>query len=124
LRRDHRRHYRSTSRFSSLFVIAQNSSFTYRGKVVDLKQVGRDLGVRYVLEGSVRKASNRVRITAQLIQVDTGANLWLTATTATSTISLSCRTTFPDASSERLLRKSDWPSNRASVACPRGPARL
>jgi len=59
-----------------------------------------------------------VRITAQLIQVDTGANLWLTATTATSTISLSCRTTFPDASSERLLRKSDWPSNRASVALP------
>jgi adenylate cyclase len=64
------------SRFSSLFVIAQNSSFTYRGKVIELKQVGRDLGVRYVVEGSVRKALNKVRITAQLIQIDTGATLW------------------------------------------------
>jgi adenylate cyclase len=64
------------SRFSSIFVIAQNSSFTYRDQVIELKQVGRDLGVRYVLEGSVRKAQNQVRITAQLIQIDTGATLW------------------------------------------------
>ena len=55
------------SRFKSLFVIARNSSFTYKGKAVDIKQVGRELGVRYVLEGSVRKAGNRVRITGQLI---------------------------------------------------------
>ena len=55
------------SRFKSLFVIARNSSFTYKGKSVDIKQVGRELGVRYVLEGSVRKAGNRVRITGQLI---------------------------------------------------------
>jgi TolB-like protein len=64
------------SRFKSLFVIARNSSFTYKGRAVDVKQVGRELGVRYVLEGSVRKASNRVRITGQLIDAATGAHLW------------------------------------------------
>jgi adenylate cyclase len=64
------------SRFKSLFVIARNSSFTYKGKAVDIKQVGRELGVRYVLEGSVRKAGNRVRITGQLIEATTGRHLW------------------------------------------------
>ena len=64
------------SRFKSLFVIARNSSFTYKGKAVDIKQVGRELGVRYVLEGSVRKAAGRVRITGQLIDAMTGAHLW------------------------------------------------
>ena len=64
------------SRFRQLFVIARNSSFTYKGRAVDVKQVGRELGVRYVLEGSVRKAANRVRITGQLIDVSNGAHLW------------------------------------------------
>ena len=64
------------SRIRWLFVIARNSSFTYKGKSVDVKQVGRQLGVRYVLEGSVRKGGNRVRITAQLIEAETGAHLW------------------------------------------------
>ena len=64
------------SRIRWLFVIARNSSFTYKGKAVDIKQVGRELGVRYVLEGSVRKASGRVRITAQLIDTETDAHLW------------------------------------------------
>ncbi|MGL4960305.1 MAG: adenylate/guanylate cyclase domain-containing protein [Inquilinus sp.] len=64
------------SRFQSLFVIARNSSFTYKGKAVDIKQVGRELGVRYVLEGSVRKAGGRVRTTGQLIEAATGAHLW------------------------------------------------
>ena len=64
------------SRFKSLFVIARNSSFTYKGRAVDIKQVGRELGVRYVLEGSVRKAGGRVRITGQLIDAGTGAHLW------------------------------------------------
>lgn len=64
------------SRFKSLFVIARNSSFTYKGKAVDIKQVGRELGVRYVLEGSVRKAGGRVRITGQLIEASTGSHLW------------------------------------------------
>ena len=64
------------SQFKVLFVIARNSSFTYKGKAVDVKQVGRELGVRYVLEGSVRKAANRVRITGQLVDTATGAHLW------------------------------------------------
>jgi TolB-like protein len=59
-----------------LFVIARNSSFTYKGRTMDVKQVGRELGVRYVLEGSVRKAANRVRITGQLIDATTGGHLW------------------------------------------------
>jgi adenylate cyclase len=64
------------SRIRWLFVIARNSSFTYKGQAVDVKQVGRELGVRYVLEGSVRKGSDRVRITAQLIEAETGVHLW------------------------------------------------
>jgi TolB-like protein len=64
------------SRFRWLFVIARNSSFTYKGRAVNVKQVGRELGVRYVLEGSVRKAGNRVRIAGQLIDAETGAHLW------------------------------------------------
>jgi adenylate cyclase len=64
------------SRFKSLFVIARNSSFTYKGKAVDIKHVGRELGVRYVLEGSVRKASGRLRITGQLIEAATNNHLW------------------------------------------------
>jgi adenylate cyclase len=64
------------SRFRSLFVIARNSSFTYKGKAVDVRQAGRELGVRYVLEGSVRKGSNRMRITAQLIDATSGAHVW------------------------------------------------
>jgi len=64
------------SRFKWLFVIARNSSFTFKGRAVDIKEVGRRLGVRYVLEGSVRKASGKVRITGQLIDAATGAHLW------------------------------------------------
>jgi adenylate cyclase len=64
------------SRIRWLFVIARNSSFTYKGQAVDVKQVGRELGVRYVLEGSVRKASGRVRITGQLIDALSGIHLW------------------------------------------------
>jgi TolB-like protein len=64
------------SRFKALFVIARNSSFTYKGRTVDVKQIGRELGVRYVLEGSVRKAASRVRITGQLVDTATGAHLW------------------------------------------------
>jgi adenylate cyclase len=64
------------SRIRWLFVIARNSSFTYKGQAIDVKRVGRELGVRYVLEGSVRKGGNRVRITAQLIEAQTGTHLW------------------------------------------------
>jgi TolB-like protein/class 3 adenylate cyclase len=64
------------SRFKSLFVIARNSSFTYKGRAADVRRVGLELGVRYVLEGSVRKAANRLRISGQLIDASTGTHLW------------------------------------------------
>jgi adenylate cyclase len=64
------------SKSRGLFVIARNSTFTYKGRALDVKAVGRELGVRYVLEGSVRKAANRVRVTAQLIEAATGGHLW------------------------------------------------
>jgi adenylate cyclase len=64
------------SRFSNLFVIASNSVFTYKGKAVDIKDVGRDLGVRYVLEGSIQKIGNRMRLNAQLVDATTNHHLW------------------------------------------------
>jgi len=64
------------SRYPSLFVIARNSCFTYKDRAVDVKQVGRELGVRYVLEGSLRKSGNRIRVTAQLVEAETGNHLW------------------------------------------------
>jgi len=64
------------SRYPSLFIIARNSSFTYKGRVVGVKQVGRELGVRYVLEGSLRKSGNRIRVTAQLVEAETGKHVW------------------------------------------------
>ena len=64
------------SRIPWLFVIARNSTFTYKGQVIDVKRVGRELGVRYILEGSVRRGGGRIRITAQLIEAETGAHLW------------------------------------------------
>ena len=64
------------SRIHALFVIARNSTFTYKGQAIDAKQVGRDLGVRYILEGSVRKSGNRIRITGQLIDASTGHHIW------------------------------------------------
>jgi adenylate cyclase len=64
------------SRVRSFFVIARNSSFTYKGRAVDVRVVGRELGVRYILEGSVRKGGNRIRITAQLLDATDGSHLW------------------------------------------------
>ena len=69
------------SKTPKLFVIARTSSFKYKGKEVDVRTVGRELGVRYVLEGSVRKAEDRVRITAQLIDSQSGNHLWASAMT-------------------------------------------
>jgi TolB-like protein len=93
------------SKSRSLFVIARNSSFTYKGKAVAVKDIGRELGVRYVLEGSVRKVGSRVRVTAQLVEAVTGGHLWPNATIASSPISLQCRTKsqreFPPRSSRR-----------------------
>ena len=64
------------SRFDSLFVIARNSSFTYKGKAIDVKQIGRELGVRYVVEGSIRRTGNRIRVAAQLVDTLSGSHLW------------------------------------------------
>jgi TolB-like protein len=64
------------SRYPSLFVIARSSSFTYRGRAVDVKEVARELGVRYVLEGSLRKSGDRIRVTAQLVEAETGRDVW------------------------------------------------
>ena len=64
------------SRLTSVFVISRNSAFTYRNKPVDAKQIGRELGVRYVLEGSVRRSGNQVRVNTQLIDAETDAHLW------------------------------------------------
>ena len=64
------------SRFGGLFVIARNSSFQYKGKAIDVRQVGRELGVRYVLEGSVRRAEDRIRVAAQLVDAESGGHLW------------------------------------------------
>ena len=64
------------SRIKDSFVIARNTAFTYKGKNVDAKEIGKELGVRYVLEGSVQRDQNRVRINAQLIDAETGAHLW------------------------------------------------
>jgi len=64
------------SHFTNLFVIARNSTFAYKDQAVDVKRVGRELGVRYVLEGSVRKSGSRLRITGQLIDASTGSHLW------------------------------------------------
>jgi len=64
------------SRYPSLFVIARNSCFTYKGRAVEVRLVGRELGVRYVLEGSLRKAGDRIRVTAQLVEAETGNHLW------------------------------------------------
>lgn len=64
------------SRYPSLFVIARNSCFTYKGRAVEVRQVGRELGVRYVLDGSLRKSGNRIRVTAQLVEAETGNHVW------------------------------------------------
>ena len=64
------------SRLANMFVISRNTAFTYRDKVVDTKQIGRELCVRYVLEGSVRRSGNRVRVNAQLIDAETDTHLW------------------------------------------------
>jgi len=64
------------SRYSSLFVIARNSSFTYKGATIDVKRAARELGVRYVLEGSLRKSGNRIRVSAQLVDAETGRHVW------------------------------------------------
>ena len=87
------------SKIAELTVIARNSTFTYKGQAVDVRIVGRDLGVRSVLEGSIRRAGNRVRITAQLIDATTGGHLWAERYDRDVTDISRCRTTSPAGSS-------------------------
>jgi adenylate cyclase len=74
--RDHRRHHHLSSKVSQLLVIARNSAFTYKRRAVKVQQIGTELGVQYVVEGSVRRVGNRVRITSQLVEAATGGHLW------------------------------------------------
>ena len=82
-------------------MIARNSTFVYKGKATDVRDVARALGVRYVLEGSVRRSGNDVRVNAQLIDGATGGHLWRRATTASGRASSACRTRWPAAWSTR-----------------------
>ena len=103
------------SRIRWLFVIARNSTFTYKGQAIDVKRVGRELGVRYVLEGSVRKGGGRVRITAQLIEAETGAISGPNASTARSKTCSNCKT----------RSRSAWPvSSSRHCRRPRPRGRL
>jgi TolB-like protein len=90
------------SHFRWLFVIARNSTFTYKGRAVDIKQVGRELGVRYVLEGGVRQASDRIRITAQLIDAVTAPTARASGTTASPACLLLARLRRPTADSGHM----------------------
>ena len=124
------------SRFRQLFVIARNSSFTYKGRAVDVKQVGRELGVRYVLEGSVRKAGNRVRITGQLVDAFTGAHLWADRfdgtiedifdlqDKVTGTVVAAIAPKLEQAEIERAKRKPTENSMRMIVFCAEWPGSM
>jgi len=84
-------------------VISRNTAFTYRNKPVDTKQIGRELGVRYVLEGSVRRSANKVRVNAQLIDAEADAHLWAEQFNAISAICSHCKTRSPAASPSRSI---------------------
>ena len=105
------------SRHPSLFVIARNSSFTYKGRAVDVKEIGRELGVRYVLEGSLRKAGNRIRVTSQLVDAETGKHIWAehydrdladifaVQDEITEAVTIAITPAIADAEQQRALRK-------------------
>jgi adenylate cyclase len=108
------------SRIPSLFVIARNSSFAYKGKAIDVRQIGRELGVRYVMEGSVRKSGQRLRVTGQLIATETGAHLWADKfdSVLEDVFDLQDRVPSPASSSPRLRRpKSCAPIASLPKAC-------
>jgi TolB-like protein/DNA-binding winged helix-turn-helix (wHTH) protein len=119
------------SHYSSLFVVARNSRFTYKGRTVDVRQIGQELGVRYALEGSVRKAINRVRVTAQLVECETGKHVWAARyhpdfvdifslqDEITAAVTISIAPVIAD--SERLRAARKPPGNLdAWTACQRG----
>ena len=101
------------SRCTWLFVIARNSSFSYKGKAVDVRQIGRELGVRYVLEGSVRRAGNRLRITGQLVEASPGRTSGPIVSKATSATSSPSRIASPKAWSVRSSPSCSSPRSSA-----------
>jgi len=107
------------SRFPSLFVIARNSAFIYKGRPINVTQVGRDLGVRYLLEGSVRKAGNRVRITAQLVQANTGNHIWAERYDG----ELADIFTLQDRIAERVVTATEFQVSAAEIIRARSKAR-
>jgi adenylate cyclase len=119
------------SRYPSLFVIARNSCFTYKGRAVDVKQVGRELGVRYVLQGSLRRSGNRIRVTAQLVEAETGKHVWAerydrdladifaVQDEITEAVTIAIAPAITDAEQRRAIRKPPQ-SLDAWTACQRG----
>ncbi len=108
------------SRIRSFFVIARNSAFTYKGKAKNVREIGRELGVAYLLEGSFQRAGDRVRITVQLIETASGAHLWAeNAMTARSRTSSTCRTGLPNRSRAPCSHRSVWQKSSARAASRR-----
>ena len=117
------------SRFPSLFVIARNSSFMFKGEAVDVGEVGRKLGVQYVVEGSVRKAGDRVRITTQLVEAASGKHVWAerydrnledvfaVQDEVVDAPSSTCRATPSRSTSQTASPRTSSPSFRASLPC-------
>jgi class 3 adenylate cyclase len=104
------------SRISNAFVIARNTAFTYKGKAADVRQIGCDLNVRYVLEGSVQRGGNRMRVNVQLIDAETGSHLWANASTSRSPTSSTCKTRSCRASPTGSDRNSPPPKRAAPSA--------
>ena len=109
------------SRYPSLFVIARNSCFTYKGRAVDVKQVGRELGVRYVLEGSLRKSGNRIRVTAQLVEAETGKHVWAERYDRDLADIFAVQDEITEAVTIAIARQSPMPSGNAPCEAAREP---
>ena len=106
------------SRICGSFVIGRHTAFTYKGKAVDLKQVGRELNIRYVLEGSVQRSGNRLRVNVQLIDAESGNHLWADASTNPSPICSICRTKSCRGSPTRWMPNSLRPRHgERNVRC-------
>ena len=109
------------SRIRDFFVIARNSAFAYKGRSIDVRQVGRELGVRYAVEGSVRRVGERVRITAQLVETETGNHIWSTRIDGAVSTCSTCRTRSRRKSRARCIPRSAAP--KSSGRAPSGRRR-
>ena len=104
------------SRFKTFAVVARNSSFVYKGRAIDLRVAARELGVRYVLEGSIQRRDKQLRVTAQLIDAETGTHLWAEDSAAASKTFSTFRTALPTASSGSSSRRSGRPKSSGPAA--------